>query len=118
MGSPFAVRLAVGLAAAGVLARRAHLARDDAPHATGPNAHRQLSGKLRVAMIVFDLWPRSLVGSTFSTKQHCLDALSALSAIPFLTAEPFFSSFEGKLAIDGGPLLDNPIFTDSVRDQL
>jgi len=69
-------------------------------------------------MIVFDLWPRSLVGSTFSTKQHLLEALSASSAIPFLTAEPFFSSFEGKLAIDGGPLLDNPIFTDSVRDQL
>ena len=80
--------------------------------------HRQLSGKLRVAMIVFDLWPRSLVGSTFSTKQHLLDALSASSAIPFLTAEPIFSSFEGKLAVDGGQLLDNPIFTDSVRDQL
>ena len=56
--------------------------------------------------------------ATFLTKQHLLDALSASSAIPFLAAEPFFSSFEGKLVIDGGPLLDNAIFTDSVRDQL
>eukprot|EP00929_Paragymnodinium_shiwhaense_P037492 TRINITY_DN19970_c0_g1_i2.p1 TRINITY_DN19970_c0_g1~~TRINITY_DN19970_c0_g1_i2.p1 ORF type:complete len:531 (-),score=111.82 TRINITY_DN19970_c0_g1_i2:178-1770(-) len=82
------------------------------------NVHKELSGKLFVHMTQFEPFPTSRVVSEFPSKQVLFDALMASAAIPGFTGEPVISSFEGRLACDGGISRNTPVFRDGVRQQL
>ncbi len=84
-----------------------------------PEAHVTLSGKLFVSVSVFDgIAVKNELVSEFESKKDLVDSLVAGAAIPGFTGEPFFASFRGRVAMDGGVTLNTPVFKDALNPQI
>jgi len=72
-----------------------------------------------ISITQFDgIWPQNTLVSEFTSKTDLIDAFAASASIPFFTANPLWSTFRGKAAIDGGFTNNTPIFHDKKNAQL
>eukprot|EP00747_Dinoflagellata_sp_TGD_P026841 gnl/TRDRNA2_/TRDRNA2_132221_c0_seq1.p1 gnl/TRDRNA2_/TRDRNA2_132221_c0~~gnl/TRDRNA2_/TRDRNA2_132221_c0_seq1.p1 ORF type:complete len:206 (-),score=31.38 gnl/TRDRNA2_/TRDRNA2_132221_c0_seq1:237-854(-) len=82
------------------------------------DVHKRLSGKVFVHLSHFNPLPEGRVVSEFPTKEYFFNALAASSALPGFSGEPLFTTFEGRIAADGGFTRNTPFFRDGERTQL